>query len=79
MLPSHSNYSIALGLGFAGTVEVYVGGGDVLQGYRGAMYMGIGLSGIGVVLATVNKLIEVIRAAKSKKQPGDKAPQEAEK
>ncbi|KAI1809819.1 major facilitator superfamily-domain-containing protein [Poronia punctata] len=44
------NYSISLGLGFAGTVEVYVndGGRDVLRGYRGAFYFGIGLSVMGI-------------------------------
>lgn len=52
------NYSISLGLGFAGTVEVHVnrGGrtpGDVLKGYRGAWYMGMGLSGLGLVISVV--------------------------
>lgn len=47
------NYSISLGLGFAGTVETQVnnGGGnpeDLLKGYRGAYYMAIGLSALGV-------------------------------
>ncbi|KAI2470465.1 MFS general substrate transporter [Annulohypoxylon bovei var. microspora] len=49
------NYSISLGLGFAGTVETQVndGGGspaDILKGYRGAFYMGIGLAGLGVAV-----------------------------
>ncbi|KAF2159834.1 hypothetical protein M409DRAFT_60432 [Zasmidium cellare ATCC 36951] len=52
------NYSISLGLGFAGTIEVHVnnGGrtfGDTLHGYRSALYMGIGLSGLGLLLAMV--------------------------
>jgi len=52
------NYSISLGLGFAGTVEVHVnnGGqtpGDVLKGYRGAWYMGMGLSGLGMFVSVV--------------------------
>jgi predicted MFS family arabinose efflux permease len=39
------NYSISLGLGFAGTVEVNVNKAgktpeDLLRGYRGAFYMG---------------------------------------
>ncbi|ORY63444.1 major facilitator superfamily domain-containing protein [Pseudomassariella vexata] len=47
------NYSIALGLGFAGTVEYNVNNGgktpeDRLKGYRSAYYMGIGLAGLGV-------------------------------
>ncbi|KAI1093225.1 MFS general substrate transporter [Rostrohypoxylon terebratum] len=49
------NYSISLGLGFAGTVETQVnnGGGnpaDMLKGYRGAFYMGIGLAALGVAV-----------------------------
>lgn len=48
------NYSISLGLGFAGTVERYVNDDnkDVLKGYRGATYMGVGLAGLGTVIAT---------------------------
>lgn len=47
------NYSISIGLGIAGTVEVHVndGGEDLLQGFRGAWYVGIGLSGMGVFLS----------------------------
>lgn len=47
------NYSISIGLGMAGTVEVYVnsGGANILQGYRGAWYLGIGLDGLGILLA----------------------------
>ncbi|CAK1366430.1 unnamed protein product [Cercospora beticola] len=50
------NYSISLGLGFAGTVEVHVNNGgkteaDVLHGYRSGLYMGIGLAGLGIALA----------------------------
>jgi MFS family permease len=52
------NYSISLSLGFAGTVEVHVnnGGttpGDVLKGYRGALYVAIGLGGLGMVLSAI--------------------------
>ncbi|KAJ6017553.1 hypothetical protein N7451_000932 [Penicillium sp. IBT 35674x] len=48
------NYSISLGLGFAGVVESYVNddGQDILIGYRGASYMGLGLAGLGVMVAT---------------------------
>ncbi|KAL2417975.1 Low affinity ammonium transporter [Exophiala dermatitidis] len=47
------NYSISIGLGMAGTVEVHVnsGGANELKGYRGAWYLGIGLDGLGVLLA----------------------------
>ncbi|KAI8960424.1 major facilitator superfamily-domain-containing protein [Daldinia sp. FL1419] len=49
------NYSISLGLGFAGTVETQVNKGgetpaDILKGYRGAYYMGIGLASLGLLV-----------------------------
>jgi len=52
------NYSISLGLGFAGTVEVHVtkgdgSFGDTLHGYRSAFYMGIVLAGLGIFLSLV--------------------------
>jgi MFS family permease len=52
------NYSISLGLGFAGTVEVYVTNGsetreDILKGYRAAWYMAVGLSGMGMVISAI--------------------------
>lgn len=48
------NYSISIGVGIAGTVEAHVNNGgttveDELAGYRGALYVSIGLSGMGVV------------------------------
>lgn len=47
------NYSISLSLGIAGTVDSNINGGgnDVLRGYRGALYLGVGLSGFGLLLA----------------------------
>ncbi|OLN84409.1 Drug resistance protein YOR378W-like 4 [Colletotrichum chlorophyti] len=50
------NYGIALGVGFAGTVEVHVNNGaltkeDQFKGFRGALYMGVGLSGLGLCVA----------------------------
>lgn len=47
------NYGIALGVAFAGTVEIHVRGSEDtldgrLRGYRGALYIGIGLAGLGV-------------------------------
>lgn len=49
------NYSISLGVGFAGTVEVHVNNGgttreDVLKGYHGALYLGVGLAGLGLLV-----------------------------
>ena len=47
------NYSISIGLGMAGTIEANVndGGKNTLAGYRGAWYFGIGLDGLGMLLA----------------------------
>ena len=45
------NYSISLGIGIAGTVELHTNGGNVLAGYRGAFYTAIGLAGLGLSLA----------------------------
>lgn len=47
------NYSISLGLGFAGTVETHVNdeGRSILKGYRGALYMGVGLAGLGLAVS----------------------------
>ncbi|KAI0425942.1 major facilitator superfamily transporter [Xylaria sp. FL1042] len=52
------NYSGALALGVAGTVELHVNGGgripeDTLRGYRGAWYLGIGLGVIGFLISLV--------------------------
>ena len=52
------NYSISLALGFAGTVESHVNHGgatpeDLLLGFRGAWYFGIGVSGFGLFLSLV--------------------------
>lgn len=54
------NYSISLGLGMAGTVEGQVNnsGRDILQGYRGAFYLGVSLSALGVALALLFGLLE---------------------
>ncbi|KAK1996680.1 major facilitator superfamily transporter [Colletotrichum falcatum] len=50
------NYGIALGVGFAGTVEVQINNGgrtkeDQFRGFRGALYMGVGLAGLGLSIA----------------------------
>ncbi|KAJ5976113.1 hypothetical protein N7481_009820 [Penicillium waksmanii] len=53
------NYSISMGLGFAGVVEYYVGndGENVLVGYRAASYTGVGLAGLGTIIATCFMLV----------------------
>ncbi|PYI18590.1 MFS general substrate transporter [Aspergillus violaceofuscus CBS 115571] len=62
------NYSISLGLGFAGTVESNVnnGGEDALRGYHGALYLGIGLAGLGVIISVFFMLVSWRRYRKGK-------------
>ncbi|KAI0020315.1 major facilitator superfamily transporter [Xylariomycetidae sp. FL0641] len=57
------NYGIALGVGFASTVEQHVQDGDEMKGYRGALYMGIGLAGLGFAICLLY-LISDLRAKK---------------
>lgn len=64
------NYSISLGLGFAGTIEININHGghtqeDLLYGYRGALWFSIGLTGLGTVLSLVF-LLKNHRQQKSK-------------
>lgn len=52
------NYSISLGLGFAGTIETNInnGGltkGDKLHGFQSAMWFSVGLSGFGLFLSLI--------------------------
>lgn len=63
------NYSISIGLGFAGTVDSQVNGGgrDILKGYRGALYMGVGLAGLGIVVALIFCFLELHRSRVSEK------------
>lgn len=61
------NYSISMGLGFAGVVEYYVGNGgeDILIGYRAASYMGVGLAGLGTIIATCFMIVTWMDSRKS--------------
>ncbi|KAI0453511.1 major facilitator superfamily transporter [Xylaria acuta] len=47
------NYSISLGVGFAGIVEVHVNHGDKLAGYRGGLYFGVGLASLGLGICVI--------------------------
>lgn len=60
------NYSISIGLGFAGTIESRVndGGANALKGYRGSWYMGTGLSGLGIFVAASYALTSYRRSKK---------------
>lgn len=57
------NYSIAFGLGLAGTVELQVNHSntDLERGFRGALYLGIGLAGLGILCALTLLLIDFVR------------------
>jgi MFS family permease len=60
------NYSISIGVGIAGTVEIHVADGNELKGYRGALYMAIGLSGCGVLTSLVFLTKGVVKAKKKR-------------
>lgn len=47
------NYSIGLGLGFAGNLEARTnnGGKDPVAGYRAAWWLGAGFAGLGIVVS----------------------------
>lgn len=61
------NYSISIGLGIGATVETNVnkGGRDLLAGFRGAWYVGVGLASLGVVVASAFCLTMWFRSVKS--------------
>ncbi|KAK6462776.1 major facilitator superfamily domain-containing protein [Scheffersomyces coipomensis] len=66
------NYSISIGLGLAGTVEYYVTKNmepsleTTIRGMRVAFYMGMGLAGLGVVVATAFVLSQLISQRKNR-------------
>lgn len=49
------NYSVSLFLGIASTVEIQTmkHSGNILQSYRAALYLGIGVAGLGVLFSVV--------------------------
>lgn len=54
-------YSISLGLGLAGTIELQINNGghtkhDLLHGYRGTLWFSVGLTGFGAILALIFSL-----------------------
>jgi hypothetical protein len=52
------NYSIAIGLGTAGTVEAQVNydGNQLLEGYRAALHTSVGLTSVGCGIAVAYAL-----------------------
>lgn len=65
------NYPISIGLGFAGTVETHVndGGKNTLKGYRGALYMGVGLAASGLVVSSCYVLVGWLKSRRGSKAP----------
>ncbi|KAI9044577.1 MFS transporter [Aspergillus affinis] len=66
-------YSISLGLGFAGTIELQINNGghteaDLLHGYRGTLWFSVGLTAFGTVLALVFLLKDHRRRKLAKNQ-----------
>lgn len=61
------NYSIAIGLGIAATVEYYTvkHGATELEGIRYAMYTGIGLSGFAIIIASLFSIYIYLRWRRS--------------
>jgi hypothetical protein len=59
------NYSIAIGLGIAGTVEVELPTVQtVLDGYKAAQYTSVGLSGAALILSLVLAIFNENKAEK---------------
>lgn len=70
------NYSISIGVGIAGTVEVHTNRGgqtkeDLQHGFRGALYMAIGLSGLGMALALMFVVKTELRRRRESRLPDD--------
>ena len=63
------NYSISLGLGFAGTVQnnVEKEQPESLKGFRAGFYMAIGLASLGVIIAAVFTFMTRTRSRDEKK------------
>ncbi|CAO1632245.1 unnamed protein product [Sympodiomycopsis kandeliae] len=69
------NYSVALGLGIAGTVESHTnsGGQDLYSGYRYSLFLGTGLAALGAIIALANVVASlfVTRARDSATSAGE--------
>lgn len=63
------NYAISLGLGFGAIVETDLNrnGTDLLRGYRGAWYLGVGLAASGIILTMFFALHEHRKSIPTKK------------
>jgi hypothetical protein len=62
-------------LGFAGTIEVHQNNGgntpaDILHGYHSAMYLGVSLAGLGVLVSLFFNFKQMKSAKRPKPQQG---------
>jgi len=73
------NYSISIALGIAGTVVTYTSPGESIEelitAVHHAAYVGIGLSGVGVVVAVGATILEIIEHRNSKSDKRKDIPQ----
>ena len=63
-----------MGVGIAGTVETHTNNGgrteaDRVRGYRAAMYLGVGLSGLGVLTSLLSLLKTHLGKAREEPAP----------
>ena len=75
-------YSIAIGLGIAATVEAHVnkGGSDIVLGYRGAYWLGIGFAAVAffvVVLFVRDHRFDGTKNAEKEVKSNDSTVEEA--
>jgi len=73
------NYSISIGLGFAGTADSYLnrGGTDMLRGIRGAYYVSLGLASLGVMFGVLFVVMSMTGHL-AKHPTGEKSPESQE-
>ncbi|BCS15728.1 hypothetical protein ALUC_70961A [Aspergillus luchuensis] len=69
-------YSISLGLGFAGTIELQINNGghtkaELLHGYRGTLWFSVGLTAFGTILALIFLLKDLRRRKLARNQEGE--------
>lgn len=74
------NYSISLGLGFAGTIETNINHGgntqaDLLYGYRGALWFSVGLTGVGTILSLIFLVKNHRKQESNENEIGDNLPE----
>ncbi|GHJ85983.1 hypothetical protein NliqN6_2385 [Naganishia liquefaciens] len=73
------NYSISIGLGLAGLVEMRINpnGDKLLEGYRAAWYVGIGTGGLGMAVALMAVIAEraerKVAQHKAREEDGEKS------